>query len=373
MAAILNKHWRLVAVLLGIIILLWVLYLLRTVVLPFAIGLVFAYILEPAVYWLAKRLPPRRKSSTQRFWATLIVLIIVFGIFGNATYFIGRLIFDASAAYLKHSPFYFMQGFQNIQLWLGDLFQQFSPEIQQEMQGYLAELGNLLGTGLRQLFTRSVSTFTSSVNTVMGFIALPFFLFYIMKDSAELKKSLVSIFSPSVAEHVRGIALIVEKVFGRYIRAQMMLGLIVGYFAFVGLLLLDIPFSPILGLLAGITEVIPTVGPWIGGGVAALVTMALAPDKVVWVIILFVSIQMLENAFLVPRVHSAYLRIHPAIMIVLLVLGTYLAGFWGLLLIGPMASTFVEIYKYVRKEVDVERSIEGVKEKVEVKERDGNY
>ncbi len=70
--------------------------------------------------------------------------------------------------------------------------------------------------------------------------------------------------------------------------------------------------------------------------------------------LLFLFVQLLENNLLVPRIQGAYLRVHPAIAIVLLVLGAYIAGFWGLLLAIPLTATIVEIYKYVRENVRVE-------------------
>jgi predicted PurR-regulated permease PerM len=129
-----------------------------------------------------------------------------------------------------------------------------------------------------------------------------------------------------------------------------MLGLIVAYFSFIGLLILKVPYAIVLSILAGISELIPTLGPWIGGGVAIIVTLAVAPDKTLLVAILFLGIQLVENYFLVPRVQSAYMHIHPAVMIVLLVFGAYVAGFWGLLLIAPFTATAVEIFKYIRQQ-----------------------
>ena len=93
---------------------------------------------------------------------------------------------------------------------------------------------------------------------------------------------------------------------------------------------------------------IPIIGPWIGGGVAVIVTLAVVPEKAIWVAVLFVCVQLLENNLLVPKIQSAYLRIHPAVMVFLLVLGAYVAGFWGLLIIGPLTATLVEIFKYIR-------------------------
>jgi len=112
--------------------------------------------------------------------------------------------------------------------------------------------------------------------------------------------------------------------------------------------------APVLAVFAGLTELIPTLGPWIGGVVAVIVTLAIAPEKVIWVALLFLVVQLLENSLLVPRIQGGYLRIHPAILVVLLVLGAYVAGFWGILLIAPFTATIVEIYKYVRHSIKVE-------------------
>ena len=127
----------------------------------------------------------------------------------------------------------------------------------------------------------------------------------------------------------------------------MLLGLVVGGLDLAGLLILGIPFAPVLALLAGLTELIPLLGPWIGGVTMVIVTLATVPEKALWVGILALGVQLLENIFLVPRIQGGQLRIHPAVAIVLLVVGAYVAGFWGLVLSVPLAAAVVEIYKYV--------------------------
>jgi predicted PurR-regulated permease PerM len=79
-----------------------------------------------------------------------------------------------------------------------------------------------------------------------------------------------------------------------------------------------------------------------------IVTLAVAPEKAIWVVLLFVAVQLLENMLLVPRIQGGYLRMNPAIVVVLLVLGAYIAGFWGMLLAVPLTATVFEIYKYLR-------------------------
>jgi predicted PurR-regulated permease PerM len=183
-------------------------------------------------------------------------------------------------------------------------------------------------------------------STILGFAALPFFLFYIMKDSEKLKETFYSAFTPQFAEHIRNIILIIERVLGRYIRSQLTLGLIVASFSFVGLWTLGIKYYPTLAILAGIGELVPILGPWISGAITIIVTLAVEPGKVIWVILLCLVIQLIENTLLVPRIQGGYLHIHPAVIVVLLVLGAYIAGFWGLLLAAPLTATTVAIYKY---------------------------
>ncbi len=101
------------------------------------------------------------------------------------------------------------------------------------------------------------------------------------------------------------------------------------------------------------TEMLPSLGPWLGGIIASVVTLALAPEKVSLVVILFLFVQSLENSLLVPRIQGGYLGVHPAITIVLLVVGTAVAGLWGLLLAVPLTTTVVQIYRYVRQAVEV--------------------
>ena len=92
-----------------------------------------------------------------------------------------------------------------------------------------------------------------------------------------------------------------------------------GVLVFIGLLLLGIKFSVLLGLIAGVTELVPVIGPLLGAVPGVLVTLATSPGDLLWVILLYVVVQLLENALLVPRIRSQAVDIHPAIIMVILV------------------------------------------------------
>ncbi len=345
-----NKYWRLVSLVAGIIIVFWILYLLRIVLFPFALGLIIAYLLKPVVSWLENRLPRQGSwPGLKRVFSIVIVFILLLGFIAAFSYFIVTTVVDASIILLESAPYFISQSLFRIQVWLEVLREQFPPEIRQEVDKALLEAGVALGNSIRDALVAGVTFIPRTFTIFLGLAALPLFLFYTLKDSEKLKRHLYSTLPPGITYHLKNIGYIIESVVGRYIRAQLMLGLIVAYFVFVGLLILGIPFAPVLALLAGIGELIPTLGPWLSGAVVVIVTLAVAPDKVVWVILVFLIVQLLENSLLVPRIQGGYLRIHPAVMIFLLVLGAYLAGFWGLLLAGPMAATGIEVYRYVRQ------------------------
>jgi predicted PurR-regulated permease PerM len=344
-----SKHWRLIGLILGIIIFLWILYLLRTVILPFATGLVLAYLLMPLVVWLEERLPPRNKwPGFRRVISVLIAFVLIICVVGSFSYFIVTAVIDASLTLLERAPDVIRQSLENIQGWFSDIIAALPEEMQEEVNQQIVEGGAALGDTIRSSLMGAVTSIPATFGMIMGFAVLPFFLFYLLKDSEKLKRGLISAFGEGNAEHARNVFSLIEQVLGRYIRAQIMLGIVVAYFTFIGLHILDIPYKLALSLLAGFTEVIPIVGPWIGGSIAVIVTLAIVPDKAIWVAVLFVCVQLLENNLLVPKIQSAYLRIHPAVMIFLLVFGTYVAGFWGLLIIGPLTATLVAIFKYIR-------------------------
>jgi len=364
---VLIKHWRLVALGLGIFVFIWVVYLMRTVVLPFALGLVLAYLLTPVVSWLEVRLPPRGKwPDAKRIVSVIVAFLLLLCIIGGFTYFIVTAVIDASIILLENAPSLLGRSVYVLQNWLDGVIENFPLEIQQSCRNELLEGGISVGQNIRDGLMGAISSVPNTFSMILGFAVLPFFLFYIMKDSEKLKKGFSSMMTPRMGVHARNVVTIVERVLGRYIRAQLMLGLIVAYFSFIGLFLMKVPFSLALALLAGLTELIPTLGPWIGGAVAVIVALAMAPEKAIWVAVLFFAIQMVENNLLVPKIQSAYLHIHPAVMIVLLVFGAYFAGFWGLLLVGPLVATLMEVFNYIREHYQLGQERPGDTEKLEI-------
>ena len=349
MTNIFVKHWRLVALVLGIIFFLWIVYLLKTFLLPFATGLILTYLFHPLVVWLEARIPPRHKwLGFRRVVSVLIVFLILLCLIGGFAYVMISTVIDASLELVESTPYVIGRSLILVQDWFNEVMESLPVEIQEGVKNELLSGGVSIGQSIRDALLGSIAAIPDTFSVILGFAVLPFFLFYLLKDMEKLRSALSSGLPPAVNHHGRNVVNIIESVLGRYIKSQLMLGFIVAYFSLIGLVLLNAPFPVALSLIAGVGELIPTLGPWISGIVAVLVTLAMAPDKAIWVAVLFVGIQLLENNLLVPKIQSSYMRIHPAVMIVLLVFGAYVAGIWGIILIGPLTATLVEIFKYIR-------------------------
>ncbi len=352
-SGVFKRYWRLVSLVIGIVVVFVLAYALRSALFPFAVGLVLAYLSLPVISWVEKRLPFRgRLQQTKRVTLIIVIYLISLVLVVLLSFYLFTAVINAFLVLINNAPQYISRGLYELQQWAEALRQQFPPEIQYQVDKWFLDAGVAVGNAIQGIVLRSISFIPSTFSLFFGLAALPIFLFYILKDSEKLKKGFYSLFSPWVAEHIKNIIIVIESVLGRYIRAQLLLGLIVGYLCFVGLLILKIEFALVLAIFAGFTELIPILGPWIGGATAVIVTLAIVPEKALWVALLFLLVQILENGLLVPRIQGGYLRVHPAVAIVLLVLGAYIAGFWGIVLAVPLTATIVRIYKYFQRSLE---------------------
>lgn len=128
-------------------------------------------------------------------------------------------------------------------------------------------------------------------------------------------------------------------VFGRYVRGQLLLGLVIGTLNFIAFTTLGLPYALLLAVLAGILELIPIVGPIVAGTIAASVAI-FQPEPfplVLWVIIAATAIQQLENHLLVPRISGGAVGIHPLAALLSVAVGIQVFGIAGGLFAVPVA------------------------------------
>jgi predicted PurR-regulated permease PerM len=117
--------------------------------------------------------------------------------------------------------------------------------------------------------------------------------------------------------------------------------------ATVVMLIIGVPFAIVLGLIAAVFEILPYVGPILGAIPAILVALLSKPSSAIWVAVSFFAIQQVENLVLVPRVAGKSVKLHPALVMVVLVIGNAVGGFWGMLVAVPVTAVIRDVFKYL--------------------------
>lgn len=347
-----SRQRHLILFVLALVVLFYIVYTFRGAFFPFLVGLSLAHILMPVILAIERKLPAQgRWIAVRRVSLILFFFILALAIVGAIGFYVVTALVDASSDLLDNAPKFFSSALGEIKGWLESISRNLPQNFQQQLDDYTKDAGQWLGEQVQNIFENSVSLIPATVGFVFGLSFLPIFLFYVLKDWEKLSQGFYNELPSWAADHAKNVISIIDSVLIRYFRAQLMLGLIVGTVAFTGLTLMGVEYAGVLAVFAGITEMIPIVGPWIGGGVAVIVALATSPELAIWVAVLFASIQLLENAFLTARIQSAYLRIHPAIVIALLAIGAKLAGFWGILLTVPLTATLIAIYRYIKKNI----------------------
>tara|TARA_B100000676_G_C17205410_1_gene401630 strand:- start:1 stop:411 length:411 start_codon:yes stop_codon:yes gene_type:complete len=111
--------------------------------------------------------------------------------------------------------------------------------------------------------------------------------------------------------------------------------------------LLGVQWALWLGVWAGVTELIPVAGPWLGAIAGLIVVAATNPDLFIWVVVIYLTVQLTENIFLAPRIQGHAVRIHPGLILLLLVVAGSLWGAVGVIVIVPIAALLKELFWYL--------------------------
>jgi predicted PurR-regulated permease PerM len=171
-------------------------------------------------------------------------------------------------------------------------------------------------------------------------ILAPVIAFYLLVDVPHLRRVAESLIPEPARPEVLHVAHRLNRAIGGFFRGQLIVALIVGLLCSVGLAVIGLRFWFLVGMIAGLFNIVPLIGPWIGGipGVVIALTTG-SPVKALLVVAIMAGVQQIDNHFITPQVMQRAVRLHPVAVILALVAGGSLGGFLGLLLAVPVAAT----------------------------------
>ncbi|MBM7657114.1 AI-2E family transporter [Sporolactobacillus spathodeae] len=188
------------------------------------------------------------------------------------------------------------------------------------------------------------SFFSVIVNLTLTVVTVPFILFYMLKDGDRLPSAVMRFFPRHYHHEVNEIIQDLSSTLSSYIHGLIIVATFVGATSSIGFAAIGLPYSLLLGLIVGVTNIIPYMGPILGAAPAIIVASMDSPVKALFVLVIIVTVQQLDGHLISPLVMGKRLNIHPLTIIVLLLVAGKWIGPIGMILAVPsyaMAKTVI--------------------------------
>lgn len=198
--------------------------------------------------------------------------------------------------------------------------------------------------------TEGVSAVASSLEPLAILVTVLVCAFYLSLSRAGIEQFIRNTLPGSMEEPVLRVYRRSRKKIGNWFRAQVLLGIIVGTITWLCLWLVGVEQAAIFGLMAGLFELVPLMGPIVAGIIAVGVTLVTDPVSALWVLLIFFAIHQIEGNVLVPLLTKQAVGLHPVVVIISLLLGYQLAGIMGVLAAVPAAAVFQEILEEIARQ-----------------------
>ncbi len=206
----------------------------------------------------------------------------------------------------------------------------------------LIDLNSIIGSSsdlAQNIFNQSVN-FTMGLTQVLvvGF-AITMIVFYLLVDKSYLRTKFLEFFPPKLKDMASCILSSITLKVGSYVRAQILSMVTVGIMVMLSLMLLGIDYSLLLGLISGILDIIPILGPTIALALIILVAAQLGWVKVILAIAAFLIVQQISNYMIRPFLFGKFMALHPLMVFFSLFVAQQFLGVWGVILAPAIAAT----------------------------------
>ena len=306
-------------------------YLVRDIILTVFIAIILAALIEPLVNRLQQRKIPRAISIILIYALLLLFFVIIV-----------RLLFPPFAEQIgslaRNFPDFWERALENFQS-----LKQYSEE-----QGYLETIRRGL-EGIEGDVSRAASgvytVIVAIFKNVINFLMILVVTFYLVMERDAFAKILRALTPTVQHQYVTDLAARIQTKIGNWARAQLLLGLIIGTLSFLGLIFLLPHYAVVLAIVAGVTELVPYLGPILGSIPAIFLGLTVSPWHGVAVLILYLVIQWLENNLIVPQVMKRQVGLNPVVVIVAMLVGARLVGLIGIILAVPVIASIGLVLK----------------------------
>jgi|SRR3989338_1888627 len=213
-----------------------------------------------------------------------------------------------------------------------------------------SQVGYLISSEIGAIGQNAFAVTSKVFGGVFSTLTILVVSFYLLLDHDRIKRYLVNLFPIQNHKKVLLITSQIEEKLGGWFRGQIVLSLFIGTITWIGLTLLGLEFALPLALIAGMLEIIPTIGPILAAIPAIIVALNTSANTAIVVVVFYIFLQAVENNLLVPRIMQKAVGLHPIAIIIGVIIGSELLGIIGALLAIPFISLLLIIFNSFNKQ-----------------------
>ena len=318
----------------------FVVYPVRIIFPPLVLAMILVYLLNPLVSALERRGLPR-------IWGTLLTYLVALGILSTILTFLVPVVGDQIRSFsTKGGPSIVERVTESI----SDLAARVGLQIEEGDPG---------GEGVVGFFGRLVSFTQGLFGAAVVFIVGPIIAFYFLVDLPKIKRGLRAVIPSRRRAEIERVMEKIGQAIGGFFRGQLLVALVVGVASALALWMVGLPFWAVVGLISGIFNLIPLIGPFIAGIVAVLIAFTTGVEvggllnlEAGWPLaigsaVALLTVQQLDNHILSPNIVARTVNLHPVTVMLGLLAGGTLLGLWGLLLAVPVLASIKIVLLHV--------------------------
>lgn len=318
-----------ISIAIGLVVLFYVLSKLKWLFIYFSFALMLAYFFDPLYrYFIHKKIPK------------VLAIIIVFGIIIallilTIVFLIPSVINQLNILY-KEIP-NFIENYQNLILSIKPQLSKFinPADVEILLKENLSELQKgILG------FSQSIIIYLSNIvsSVTFGIVIIPLILFYLMRDMFIFKENLYIFVSKENKKEFKEILEEIDHIVSGFIRGRIIVCFIVGTLIGIGLYFLNLKFALIIGIISGVFNFIPFLGPIVGVVLALIFALGQPWWILLMIVVLFILVNQLEAIYLNPNILGKGLGLHPLTVILSILICGQVLGILGVLVAVPLAA-----------------------------------
>jgi len=315
----------------------YIIYLVRDVLIWFIFALIISILLTPAIDFLQKRKIPR-------VIATIFIFVSVFIVLGTLIYLIAPIFITQIKGFATDIPQYFNE--------ISPILEELGFKVSDSFDDYTKSFQGWLTKSSERIISAILSIFGGIFTTITIFI-----LAILISLEERGVERVIRIFSPKKQEEeILNIWRTCQIKVSGWFGVRLLACFFVGVMSYIALRILNIDYPFALALFAGVTNIIPAVGPIIAGVVIALIAALDSLGIAIVILLIFIIIQQIESDILMPILAKKFIGLPPALVLISLIIGGKLWGILGAILAIPLAGIIFEFtrdYLKKRKERDV--------------------